>query len=553
IVNDILDVSKIEAGKLALEHTGFGLDEVLSHLADVIGHKASEKGVELLFSVPRSLPQHLFGDPLRLGQVLLNLTSNAVKFTEHGQIVVGVKEVRRDAQRIWLEFSVADSGIGLTPEQLSRLFQAFSQADTSTTRKYGGTGLGLTISRSLVEKMGGQVEVTSEHGKGSTFRFTIPLELGATSTRTVEGLAPLAGLRVLVADDSGTSRAIVMSCLESFKFEAEAVDSGRAALTALRRAATGNRPFRLVLLDWRMPDLGGEELVREIRALDLQPPPGLIVVSGHTRDELATRAEALNLDGVVHKPFNPSFLLETMLYALGAAVVARELPPPDEAPSLQPGRLTGQRVLVVEDNVMNQQVIGELLDRAGATVTVVGNGREALSKVEDEGFELILMDLQMPEVGGIECAETLRASGCTTPIVAMTASALPGDEQRCLDAGMDDYLSKPINLERLSVALERWLKLKPAGADEAPAVRKTGGTGRKAPAPELPGLMETLREQLTRNDSGAVDTLDRIRATMNGGPASRSFRELVRLVDAFSFEAALAKLDQARADLGLSK
>jgi PAS domain S-box-containing protein len=550
IVNDILDVSKIEAGKLTLERTAFSLDEVLGHLADVIGHKASEKGLELLFSVPRELPQELYGDPLRLGQVLLNLASNAVKFTDKGQIVVSVEESRRDETRVWLEFAVSDSGIGMNQEQLSRLFQAFSQADSSTTRKYGGTGLGLSISRSLVEKMGGQIEVTSDAGQGSVFSFCVPLELGAVAPVTAPGLTELVGLRVLAADDSGTSRAILMACLQSFRFDAEAASSGRAALAALREAAADKRPFRVVLLDWRMPDLGGEELVREVRALNLQPPPALVVVSGHTREELATRAEALDLDGVVNKPFNASFLLETILQAVGVSGAVPELPPADEAPALQPGRLTGSRVLVVEDNAMNQQVVRELLERAGAAVTLAGNGREALAHAGARDYDLILMDLQMPEVGGIEAAETLRATGCAVPIVAMTASAMPGDEQRCLDSGMNDYLSKPINLERLSAVLERFLKLS-APAAAAPAPKRTAPGGRSDAAPELPQLMETLRVQLTTSDSSAADTLDRIRQALSGAPGSRSFRELVRLVDTFSFEAALHKLDQARADMGL--
>jgi two-component system, sensor histidine kinase and response regulator len=548
IVNDILDVSKIEAGKLTLERTAFSLEEVLTHLSDVIGHKASEKGLELLFSVPRELPQELYGDPLRLGQVLLNLSTNAVKFTEGGQIVVAAEESRRDGERVWIEFSVSDSGIGMSREQLSRLFEAFSQADSSTTRKYGGTGLGLSISRSLVQKMGGEIEVTSEPGQGSVFSFCVPFELGAPAPIAAPGLPPLAGLRVLAADDSDTSRAILMACLQSFEFDAEAADSGRAALAAVRRAAQEGRPFRVVLLDWRMPDLAGEGLVREIRALKLEPPPALIVVSGHTREELATRADALDLDGVVNKPFNSSFLLETILHAVGAAVATPELPPPEEAPALQPGRLAGKRMLVVEDNLMNQQVVRELFERAGASVALAGNGREALEQADAHDFDLILMDLQMPEVGGIEAAETLRASGCTVPIVAMTASAMPGDDERCFKAGMNDYLSKPLNLERLSDVLESLLKLAPAAA--APSGAAAPARTARPLAPELPRLMETLREQLEMSDSGAVDTLDQIRTAI-GKPGSRHFRELVRLVDAFSFEAALTKLDQARADLGL--
>jgi len=551
IVNDILDVSKIEAGKLTLERTAFSLDDVLSHLADVIGHKASEKGLELLFAVPPELPRELYGDPLRLGQILLNLASNAVKFTDRGQVVVAVREVRREDERIWVEFAVTDSGIGMTREQLGRLFEAFSQADSSTTRRYGGTGLGLSISRSLVHKMGGDIEVSSEPGKGSEFRFCIPLERGAAAPAPVAELGSLAGLRVLVADDSETSRAIIGACLASFRFAPEAVPSGRAALGALRRAAQTDAPFRVVLLDWRMPDLAGEDLVREIRALGLTPPPALIVVSGHTREELNSRADALNLDGVVHKPFSSSFLLESILHAVGAAIVVPELPPAEEAPALQPGRLAGQRVLVVEDNPMNQQVVRELLERAGATVTLANNGREALERAGAGDFELILMDLQMPEVGGIEAAETLRASGCKVPIVAMTASAMPGDDERCLAAGMNDYLSKPLNLERLSATLERLLALgdapppRPRKAAPAPAGR--------ALSPELPRLLETLRAQLEMSDSGAVDTLDQIRHALSGAPGSRSFRELVRLVDTFSFEAALGKLEQARADLGLGR
>jgi two-component system sensor histidine kinase/response regulator len=549
IVNDILDVSKLEVGKLSLEHTAFDLDDVLTHLANVVGHKAGEKGVELLFSVPREVPRQLVGDPLRLGQVLLNLTANAVKFTDRGQIVVAVREDRRDGDRAWLEFSVSDSGIGMTPEQLGRLFQAFSQADSSTTRKYGGTGLGLSISQSLVEMMGGRIAVESQAGAGSRFHFSVPVEIGALPAPPPPNLVPLAGLRALVVDDNAAAREITAGYLASFEFEQQAVAGGKAALAALRAAADAGRPFRLVLLDWRLQDMDGGQLVAAIRAMPLDPQPGLVLMSAHSREELATRTEELGLDAMLGKPFNPSMLLETIVQALGGGAI-RAFLPPEEAPALQPGRLAGVDILVVEDNPMNQMVVRELLETAGAAVTIAGNGREALEQVARRTFNLVLMDLQMPELGGIEAARRLRAGGCAIPIVAMTASAMPGDQQRCLDAGMNDYLSKPIDLARMSAVLEKVLGLArseppkaAAGADAAP--RATGA--------DLPDLMRVLRGQLETSDSSAVDTLERIRVALDGGPKPRSFRELVRLVDAFSFDAALAKLEQARADLGLEE
>jgi PAS domain S-box-containing protein len=547
IVNDILDVSKIEVGKLTLEHTPFDLDDVLTHLSNVVGHKAAEKGLELLFSIPREVPRHRVGDPLRLGQVLLNLVSNAIKFTEHGQIVVSVRPQPGDDGKAWLEFSVSDSGIGMTPEQLGRLFEAFTQADTSITRKYGGTGLGLSISRSLVERMGGRIEAQSEAGRGSTFRFRIPLEVGAAPVAAAgPSLAPLIGLRVLVADDNAASREILGAYLQSFEIEALAVATGRAALDALAQGAREGRPFRLVLLDWRLPDMGGDELVRAIRALDLRPPAALMLVSALGREDLVEHGERLDLDGVLTKPFNPSLLLESIIRALGGGAAVRAFPPAEEAPALQPGRLAGMEVLVVEDNLMNQLVVRELLEAAGAAVTIAGNGRQALEQVELRTFNLILMDLQMPVLDGIEAARRLRASGCRVPIVAMTASALPGDARRCLDVGMNDYLSKPLNLARMSSVLERVLEL---GGPAPPPAPRTGAAPGMAEA--LGPLLATLRTQLGMNDSSAVDTMDRIQHVLDGRPRPRSVRELAQLVDAFSFEAALLKLEQASADLGL--
>jgi two-component system sensor histidine kinase/response regulator len=547
IVNDILDVSKLEVGKLALEHTPFDLDDVLTHLGNVVSHKSGEKGVELLFSAPREVPRQLLGDPLRLGQVLLNLTANAVKFTEHGQIVVAVREVRREGDHAWLEFSVADSGIGMTAEQKGRLFQAFSQADSSTTRKYGGTGLGLSISQSLVEKMGGRIEVESEAGRGSRFHFCVPLEIGAQPAPPVPDLMALAGLRVLIVDDNAASREITSNYLQSFEFEQQAVDGGRAAVEALRAGAAAGRPFRLVLLDWRLPDMDGAQLAGAIRALGLELEPALVLVSAHDRDELASRSEELKLDGMLAKPFNPSMLLEVIVQALGGGAV-RAFLPAEEAPALQPGRLAGAEILVVEDNPMNQMVVRELLETAGAAVVVAANGREALEQVARRAFHLILMDLQMPELGGIETARRLRAGGCEVPIVAMTASAMPGDAQRCFDAGMNDYLSKPIDLARMSLVLEKMLQLAPSGAAEPADVVPAEP---RPPGQDLPALMQVLRGQLETSDSSAVDTLERIRQALDGATKPRSFRELVQLVDAFSFEAALAKLEQASTDLGL--
>ena len=540
VINDILDFSKIEAGKLGIEQTLLRLEDVLSSLANVISHKAAEKGLELLFSVPLDVPHQLVGDPLRLGQVLLNLTGNAVKFTERGQVVVSVRAVERTQDRLTLEFAVRDSGIGMSAEQQSRLFQSFSQADTSTTRKYGGTGLGLSISKRLIEMMGGAIRVESESGKGSTFSFSIPfgLVVEASGEATLRAHPQVAGTAILVVDDNDASCEIFESYLKSFGFAPGLVQSGAQALEALQRADAEGEPYRLVLLDWQMTGMNGLEAAQAIRALRLSQMPAIVMVSAYGREELTAQVEAMGLDGLLLKPVNASVLLDTVLQTLGSGLALR--PSANDALDVSAASLSNARILIAEDNLINQQVVRELLEGAGAEVHITGDGRACSARALAENWDAILMDLQMPEMDGIEATVTIRAAGASMPIIAMTASAMSSDRERCMEAGMNDYLSKPIDVERMFSTLLRWLPQR---------------TGAVAPPPDpyrLETLLQQLRTQLVANDSSAADTLEDINALYGINARPRALADLTRLVDAFSFNAALKKLAELERALNAS-
>jgi PAS domain S-box-containing protein len=536
VINDILDFSKIEAGKLGLENTAFRLDDVLTNLANIVGLKAAEKGIELLFSLPPGTP-HVRGDPLRLGQVLLNLTSNAIKFTDRGQVLVSVRERQREEQCVWLEFSVRDTGIGMSVEQTERLFESFSQADASTTRKYGGTGLGLSISKRLVTMMGGTIEVESAPGRGSTFRFSVPLGLSGEVAHDPASAMPaqVLGARVLVVEDNADAREILAMHLQSFGFKAQLVHAGAEALGALDKAAAGSEPFRIVLLDSRLPDMSGFEVARRIRERADAEPPRVVLIADYANAESVSQVRRLGLAGLLFKPINASELLDVMLAALGAGVLAS--PRAARPELLPPGSLRGQHILIVEDNRLNQQVMRELLESAGARVVVAEDGAEALAACHEGRFGAVLMDLQMPVMGGIECTERLRASGNRVPVIAMTASAMPSDRERCFQVGMNEFLSKPVDMDKLAAALQRWL---PAATDEA--VRAEPAAAAPPAVVALPAdLLERLRSQLGASDSAAADTVEAIRRRYNGA-SPRSLRELTRLVDGFNFDAALDKL-----------
>jgi len=463
IINDILDFSKIEAGKLTMEQAEFRLDAVLDSLSTVVSQKAQEKNLEFLVAAPQDLPPVLVGDPLRLGQVLINLVNNAVKFTERGEIVVAVKLEERVSDRIKLEFTVHDSGIGMTPEQIARLFQAFSQADTSTTRKYGGTGLGLSISKRLVEMMEGNIWAESEHGQGSTFCFTAWFGVG-TAERRQKVLPPrLAGIRVLVVDDNSIAREILADVLRQFTVRVDCVSSGNDALRELAKADTQD-PYQLVLMDWQMPGLDGLETSRSIkRRSNLWNVPKLLVITTFGREDIPLSVQETEIEAVLQKPVTPSVLFDTLMNLFGEAADEKAAEPP-EKPDRDLPRVSGVRVLLVEDNEVNQQVATELLESEGAKVTIANHGAEAV-KLLTQGvpplpFDIVLMDLQMPEMDGLTATKILRAHPHLQqlPIIAMTAHAMAEEAQRCLDAGMNDHVAKPVDPGTFFATIARWTR-----------------------------------------------------------------------------------------------
>ncbi len=476
ILNDILDFSKVEAGKMELEQVDFRLDELLQNLAVIIGSAAQEKDIEVLFAVAPDVPLSLIGDPLRLQQVLINLAGNAIKFTEKGEVVVSVRLRSQADDHAVLTFSVRDTGIGIPPDQRDRLFQAFSQGDSSTTRRYGGTGLGLAICTRLVALMGGTMDVESQVGRGSDFHFDARFGRHAGAVVRPAATRPVPrDLSVLVVDDNATAREVLSEIAQTFGWSVTACGNGLTAMAELERAVTSGRPYDVVLLDWKMPEMDGMEAARRIHADSARAgAPMVIVISGYGRERVGPLFEEIGIAGFLVKPVTASTLLDavTVAYAQGAGGRGRDaapLPLPAPAPGLNgDGRggdhgraLRGRRLLLVEDNVISQEVAREILERAGASVTTANDGRQALDALRKaaHGFDAVLMDVQMPGMDGFEATTALRAlpGGAAVPIIAMTASALPADRQRCLEHGMNDHVPKPFDLDELFAVLARWL------------------------------------------------------------------------------------------------
>ena len=410
IINDILDFSKIEAGKLTMESVDFQLEDTLDNISTLVGNKTQEKGLELLFNIDPSVPTALVGDPLRLGQILINLSNNAVKFTELGEIVVSTGLIEKNETQVRLKFSVRDTGIGMTSEQAANLFQPFVQADSSTTRKYGGTGLGLTICKRLVEMMGGEIWVESEPGRGSTFIFTAEFGMGTQKAqKRFWPSADLRGKRVLVVDDNDTSRGIFQEMLESFSLEVTLAASGPEGLSELGKASE-SQPFELVIMDWQMPGMDGIETSKRIKnQKGLIKIPAIIMATAYGREEVLQRTQELELDGFLLKPVSPSMLFDTIMQALGKETqavsrIGREKKNESEIIAA----IAGARVLLVEDNEINQQVAKEILEGAGLVVTIADNGREAVDRVQSSEFEAVLMDVQMPVMDGYEATRRIR-------------------------------------------------------------------------------------------------------------------------------------------------
>jgi PAS domain S-box-containing protein len=501
IINDILDVSKIEAGKLEMEKTDFRLDSVLENLSSVVSQKAHDKNLEFLIAVRPDLPPNLVGDALRLGQILINLVNNAVKFTERGEVAVIVTLEERLSDRVKLRFSVQDSGIGMTPEQTDRLFQAFSQADTSTTRKYGGTGLGLSISKRLVEMMGGEIWVESSHNAGSTFFFTAWFGIGSCEHDQKHFVPDLSGIRALIVDNNRLALEILGENLKAFAMRVGSVSSGEEALRELS-AADMHDPYQAVLIDWHMPGLDGLETSRIIKHGGLlKHVPKVVMVTGFGREDVRAQAEQIGIEGFLLKPVSPSLLCDVLMDLFGVAGIEHQRFRERKDNRAVPDA-TGIRVLLVEDNVTNQQVASELLVSAGAIVTVANHGGEAVKMLTDgnqaPAFDVVFMDLQMPEMDGFTATRLLREDPRLhrLPIIAMTAHALVHERQRCLDAGMSDHVSKPIDPDHLLSTLIRWAKPRSQPVLDSGASSSPIRASDEVVLPEIAGI--TLADGLKR-------------------------------------------------------
>jgi two-component system sensor histidine kinase/response regulator len=460
IINDILDFSKVEAGKLSVESIEFDLDKVLENVSNAVSEKASAKGLELIFDMePSVVSNRLRGDPLRLGQILINYCNNAIKFTEKGEVVVRGRVIEEDVDSLLVRFSVSDTGIGMTEKQIGRLFQAFEQADASTSRKYGGTGLGLTISKRLAELMGGDVGVTSELGAGSTFWFTARLGKGAAPERRRALRPDLQGRRVLIIDDNPPARAVLSNLLVGMGFVADEAASGEEGIAMVRQASQAGQPYEIAFVDWQMPKLDGIETSRRIiKMLDLPGPPHIVMVTAYGREDVLKQAEESGIESVLVKPVTSSTLFDTTLAVLETSDSSSGLA--RNVVSLDVSRTQGARVLLVEDNEINQEVAFGQLEDAKVEVDIAENGEVAVRMVQDNQYDLVLMDMQMPVMDGIEATRAIRSDPRfgDLPIIAMTANAMAADRDRCLEAGMNDHIAKPIEPEELFRVLVQWIR-----------------------------------------------------------------------------------------------
>jgi len=465
IINDILDFSKIEAGKLEIERSDFNLEKVLDNVANLISDKVGAKDLELIFDIDRHVPKFLNGDSLRLGQVLINYASNAVKFTDKGEIVVSARVQEETLHDVLLKFAVSDTGIGLTEEQKGKLFQSFQQGDSSTSRKYGGTGLGLAIAKQLATLMGGEVGLESELGKGSTFWFTVRLGKAKGQLKNLLPKPDLRGLRVLIVDDSEIARSALDDMLKSMSFKvSQAVDS-IDALEQIKKADLAHKPFDVAFLDWRMPGMDGTETARVIRSLPLEKTPHLIMVTAYGREEIIKDAQGAGLEEILIKPVSPSILFDTVMRVYGVSLPEEHVVHDsvlDTAHEL--ASIIGASILLVEDNVLNQEVALGLLSDAGFKIDVASNGQESLDKLAKRKYDIVLMDVQMPVMDGLTATREIRKSRkfAKLPIVAMTANAMKQDYDMCIAAGMNDHVAKPIDPDDLFEKLMKWIKPKSA-------------------------------------------------------------------------------------------
>nr|WP_283103793.1 transporter substrate-binding domain-containing protein [Shewanella gelidii] len=458
VINDILDFSKIEAGKLDVEVHPFQLNDIVTNISNLFALKASEKQLNIYLDIDPEIPDTLVGDPLRIEQVLINLTQNALKFTEQGQVIVKIRLVEQSEQQARLKFEVIDSGVGISEAALEKLFRPFTQADNSYTRTHGGTGLGLSICKLLVELMGGTMSATSQEGSGSTFCFELSLAtLSAPSRKEAYPItAELRGMRVLVVDDNAFARQINAETLRSFSFRVDVVSSGMEAIEAVHRVNHNDneQAYQLILMDWQMQGMNGIEASRSIKYLQLKVMPAIILLTAYGREDVMQQAEHEQLDAFLIKPLNASLLFDSIM-----KVFHQQGGTANPVASVNQPPLQGQ-VLLVEDHPINQVVAKEMLGLIGINAVLASNGQEALNILEMQAFDLVLMDIQMPVMDGFATTKAIRKQGrfAELPIVAMTAHAMKDDQQRCFEAGMNDHIAKPIDPERLYFVLSQWLQ-----------------------------------------------------------------------------------------------
>ncbi len=523
LINDILDFSKIEAGKLDMESVSFELGGVLEHLANAIGLRAEERGLELLYTLAPDLPTTLIGDPLRLGQVLLNLGSNAVKFTERGEVRVSVEVVERSGESGVLRFGVHDTGQGIAPEQRERLFQSFAQGDTSMARRFGGTGLGLVICQRLVELMGGTIGVDSVPGQGSHFHFTARFGLGPEAAPTEGPVESLAGVRLLIVDDHAGARAGLLEMARALKLQPDSASGGEQALQLAEQALARGQPYELALLDWKMPGTDGVQCARALSRLGGVRPLTILMTAAIGREDLLQRATEVGLEvGVLVKPVTPSALFDACATALGRGLAreSRAARRPRNAEE-HTSRLAGRRVLLVEDNQINQELAVDLLAAVGALVEVVDNGRKAIDALARATFDVVLMDCQMPVMDGYEATREIRRAPrwAALPIIAMTANAMAGDRERTLAAGMNDHIAKPIEVDAMFETIARWLA--PAVLPDAPAAAAPGPAANGDPLARLQHVnVQAGVERLANNAKLYLRLLLKYRDSQVGGFAA---------------------------------